>query len=222
MNIRDHILFEKDGILVLDKPAGLPSTGRNLEDPNCAQFLLMQATRRRVWAVHQLDAQTSGVNVFVRRKGLVDTLSLAMRQRGEKRYVAVCAGVLSADQIIEEPVGWDEERRAHGVVQGGQAAKSEVHVLATSSSASLLEVRIFTGRSHQIRLHLTHIGHPLLGDARYAPPEVAQRHARTALHAASLEVPPYFALRAPLPDDLCRLAEREGLAVPDYLRRCGA
>ena len=90
-DLEARILHEADGVIVVNKPVGWPSTGRDLDDPKCVQHLLMARARRMVWAVHQLDADTSGVNVFVRRKSLVEPWAQKLR-KGRKEYCSFCKG----------------------------------------------------------------------------------------------------------------------------------
>ena len=206
-DIRDRVLFEQDGLIVLNKPAGLASTGRTLEDPNCAQHLLMASYRRMIWAVHQLDAQTSGINLFVRRKSGVDLWTQRLKKEGDKRYVAICHGVMPFERrTVTHPLDWIPELKKRGVSAEGQSAHSEVEVLARGEGASMVLVKLVTGRTHQIRIHLAAEGHPLLGESRYGP-SVCEEHPRHALHAISLRIGDHH-FKAPLPEDLIRLAAK--------------
>jgi 23S rRNA pseudouridine1911/1915/1917 synthase len=205
----------------VDKPPGLPSTGRDLGDPRSLQSMLTVQRGRMVWAAHQLDAQTSGVNLFVTRKSLVEPTSRRMRPpAGSKTYVAICHGEPEfAQRTIDLPIGWvdPEERRRLGIVSGGRPSRSRVRVLSRRSGFCALEVTLFTGRTHQARIHLAQVGHPLVGETRYRSP-ACDLHWRHALHAARVILgPPPAALRieAPLPPDLVRLAARLRLSIPD-------
>lgn len=206
-----RILCEHDGTIVWNKPAGLAATGRNLDDPACAQFLAMQHYRRMIWAVHQLDTETSGVLVFVRRKGLVSAWQKRLAARSTvKRYVAIVHGRLPRKMmIVREPVG-------------GKEARSDFRELAYRDGASLLEVCIHTGRTHQIRVHLEGMGLQLFGEKRYggAPCNAHERH---ALHAVAIvfrveedageggNALERGRLEAPLPEDMVVLAQGLGL-----------
>lgn len=211
-----RILYEEDGTIVWNKPAGLASTGRDLDDPGCAQYLAMQHYRRMIWAVHQLDAETSGVLVFVRRKALVSAWQKRLAARSTvKRYVGIVHGRLSAKKVIvREPVG-------------GKEARSDFRELTYREGASLLEICIHTGRTHQIRIHLEGMGMQLFGEKRYGG-EVCSAHERHALHAAAILYAPEVGLEAgrlvdsgvgagrleaPVPEDMVGLAERLGLVV---------
>jgi RluA family pseudouridine synthase len=214
-----RILFEDRDLVVIDKPAGLPSTGRTLDDPHSAQAVLTAQLGRFVWAVHQIDAGTTGLLLFVRKKSAVDVFTDKLK-KGEKRYLAVVAGRLNtAPHELTGAIGWDDTRKRWAVLPddaaGARSARTSVTVLSTTDGASLVSARIFTGRTHQVRVHLSHAGHPLLGDSRYAPPDLAARFDRPALHAWSLTLSNVAPLVCPIPMDLQGLLAREGLAAPD-------
>ena len=210
MELDDHILLEEDGLILLNKPAGLPSTGATLEAPGNLQHELMQRYRRMIWAVHQLDRDTSGLNVFVRRKALVQEWTARMK-RGQKHYLALCHGVVAPDhQVVDEPLGWIAARRRRGITAEGTPARSELRVLGRGEEATLLQVILHTGRSHQVRLHLEHLGHPLLGEDRYREPP-SQAAPRQMLHAWRLELDGRT-LEAPLPADFEATARAFALA----------
>ncbi|MBI4881434.1 MAG: RluA family pseudouridine synthase [Planctomycetes bacterium] len=215
--LADLFLYEEGGLVVVDKPAGIPSTGLSLDDPRCLQFWLMRHFGGMVWAVHQLDADTSGVNVFARAKALVAAMKTRMAAAtGVKRYFAVCHGAPDFDEKeIDAPIGFlDAEETRLGVTPSGKSARSLVTVLERSGAFAALSVRIFTGRTHQIRIHLAHAGHPLVGEARYrAPPCVLLR--RQALHATAMRFADGLepaAFVAPLPADLRELLVRLGFS----------
>jgi 23S rRNA-/tRNA-specific pseudouridylate synthase len=201
---------------VIDKPSGLASVGRHLDDPDCAQFHMIEWARRMVWACHQLDADTSGVLVLVRRKSLVPVMQERMRwPNAAKTYLAVIHGRPSFESLrIDAAIGpLDRAGRHLGVTPKGKAAASRVQVLARAAEFSLVAVTLETGRTHQVRIHLNHVGHPLVGEPWYAavPCERLPRH---ALHAARID---FFdehqprQLVAPLPADLLDFCELVGL-----------
>ena len=216
-DLAGRILYDQDGLLVVDKPAGIPSTGRSLRDPDSLQYQLMALLQRHLWAVHQLDADTSGVNVFTRRKSLVRPTDLRMRfPNGRKSYVAICHGVVEFDERrLEAPVGpvLREGRRSQVVTPAGRPAATRFLCLARGPRHSLLLATLESGRTHQVRVHLAHMGHPLVGEEWYRQPP-CRAHPRQALHALHLRFqdglePAGF--QAPLAPDLCQLARRLGL-----------
>ena len=210
-----HILVDEDGVVAIDKPAGLESTGKDLDDPRAVQFRLARQLGKKVWAVHQLDKDTSGVLVFVRKKSLVaEWQRLLGAPRTRKRYFAIAHGRFEGERRrIEAPLAYDAKARRWVVRAGGKVASTEVVLLAAADGASALEVILHTGRTHQARVHLAHLGHPLLGEARYRDPP-CDAHPRHALHARRIELADGRAITAPIPDDLAALAEQLGLRLP--------
>ena len=211
----DVIQQVQDGIVVCDKPSGLPTTGRDLADLNCLQALVMARLRRtRIWAIHQLDADTSGLVLMASRKAQVEEWGAHLR-RGEKRYLAVVRGRWEGGpRTIEAAIGERIEGHARfpAVRKEGKPARSQVRPLGIGPAASLVEVRIETGRTHQVRLHLAHVGHPILGERLHVHPP-CDRAPRQALHAWRIDLPgtPLPRLEAPLPADLRALLDAEGI-----------
>ncbi len=215
-------LLHDDGrVLVVDKPPGLPATGRDRDDPHSLEHRLARRVGRTVWAVHQLDADTSGVIVFVTRKSLVATWAERLASQADKQYLAICHGVPSFDDVVvsaplaptgsQTPPWWRVAATADE--DGARPATSRLRVLDRAARHSLIDVTLVTGRTHQARLHLADVGHPLVGEKVYRTPPCDQ-HPRHALHAHAIRfrdgVAP-SALIAPLPDDLRALARRLGL-----------
>ncbi len=211
-----RLLLERDGVLAVDKPAGLPTSGRNLDDPDCLQFALMRRYGQMVWAVHQLDADTSGINLFVMEKALVPIWQRRLQfPNARKLYLAIVEGIVSfQEKRIELPIG-PVDPGGLGVTACGKHAVTHVGVRGHGRDCSLVEVMIETGRTHQIRIHLAHLGHPLVGEDWYAPNR-PRRHDRQALHAWKLgvaEAQEPTSLVCPRPPDFVDLAERLGLAA---------
>ena len=193
---RPRILVTHDGVVVVDKPAGLPSTGRPLDDPQCVQgWLMAELRRRKVWAVHQLDRDTTGLNLFVTRKAQVAEVG-GWLARGEKTYLARVHGRWTGgERVITDPIGRQRVGRGWGPAldPGGKAARSKVRARTVGESQSVVEVRIQTGRSHQVRLHLLSAGFPIVGERQHvSPPDTSAP--RMLLHAWRLRMP-----RAPEP-----------------------
>lgn len=211
-DIESRILYEKDGLLAVNKPHDIPTSGKNLDDDDALQYWLIQREGAMVWAVHQLDADTTGVNVFTTRKKLVGKLQKALAHpETEKRYLALVHGTPEWDQIkCEEPIGKVDARNM-GITPEGKNASSVITVLEKVDVFSLVEVKIKTGRTHQIRIHLSHLGFPLVGEEWYCDPPCTL-HPRQALHALEVcfadSALPNF--KAPLAEDFIVLAKRLG------------
>lgn len=188
-------LYQDPHVLVLHKPAGLLSVpGRGPDKQDC---LIQRALQH--WpdalVVHRLDMATSGLLLLARDKPTQAALSRAFAERQvHKRYVAVAWGQLHATdwQQIEAPLRCDWERRPLQIVDPVQGKPSLTRYCrapqqtGTPPGCTRLLLEPITGRSHQLRVHMAHLGLPLLGDALYAP-EAAQTLApRLLLHAQSL------------------------------------
>ena len=212
------ILYEDEETLVLDKQPGVivhPREGLH-------EVTLINAVRAhypqvreindsgRGGVVHRLDRDTSGVIVFAKSEASQYALKEQWRQRETtKQYVAIVEGrPVPVEGIIDAPLGPDPtDPRRRAVVEQGQSARSEYRVLEQyDDEAALALVRIYTGRTHQIRVHMQAIGHPVLADRLYghASPHID----RQALHAWRLGVTlasngAWHEFVAPLPEDLC-------------------
>lgn len=185
-----HPLYLDDAIVVVDKPAGLPSVpGRPAELHDCMASRV-QALLPEALVVHRLDMATSGLLVFARSKAVQSALGTAFAQRAvAKRYVAVVAGVLAHDRgEIDLPLIADWPNRPLQKVDHaiGKPSLTRYEVLAREPGRTRVRLEPLTGRSHQLRVHLHALGHPIVGDALYAPPEIAAQSTRLLLHAYTL------------------------------------
>ncbi len=221
-SIEERVLARTDEVLALDKPAGLPSTGRSLDDPDCVQFHVHRYLGKMAWALHQLDQHTSGVLLFALKKSAVAAWQDRW-PRVEKRYLAMVHGAVDGDRVIDVPIapidgpGPRRVRVSDGSDgSDGKAASTELRVLSVAGPYSLVECLLQTGRTHQIRVHLEAIGHPLMGETVYTDIPCGH-HPRPALHAHSVSTdqpPPLAEILAPLPADIRLLMERLGLSLP--------
>ncbi len=190
--LSEGLVYVDEHLVVLDKPAGLlavPGRGEGKQD-------CLAARARQLWpdalVVHRLDMATSGLFLMGRGLTMQRRLGRAFEQREvEKRYVAVVAGALAADAgTIDLPIGADWPRRPAQKVDAAAGKPSMTHwrVLSrgTAPASTRVELTPVTGRTHQLRVHLQAIGHPILGDALYAPPEARAAAPRLMLHATRL------------------------------------
>jgi 23S rRNA pseudouridine1911/1915/1917 synthase len=172
--------------VAVDKPAGMPTqppkdrARRSLEE-------LLRLRFRSIYVVHRIDTNTSGVVVFARTRSAAAELSQLFASRAvEKTYLAVAEGTIEREMTIESPVG-------------GRSALTVVRPVRTLDGTTLVEAKILTGRTHQIRIHLQSIQHPVAGDRRYGSTMPAPR---MLLHAWKLAHPSLGAeLVAPVPAD---------------------
>ena len=194
-----QILYADDSLLVLNKPSGLLSVpGRGEDKQDClsrrAQFLHPDAL-----VVHRLDMATSGLMLMARGAAMQRALSQQFERRGvHKRYVAMVDGWLApastADgwSLIDLPIAVDWPHRPLRIIDAdsGKPSQTRWRSLAFDEAAnsSRVELEPLTGRSHQLRVHLLALGHPILGDALYAPEAVLARSPRLLLHACALRL----------------------------------
>jgi 23S rRNA pseudouridine1911/1915/1917 synthase len=216
------IIYEDEHLLVIDKPAGLvvhPAPGHQTGTlVNALLGRLAPAAgpdgAHRPGIVHRLDKDTSGLMVVARTEAAHTNLAAQMKARGTvKRYLALVEGHMPVREgVIEASIGRDPRQRQRmalvSVAGGGREARTRFRVLREAHGRSLLELRLETGRTHQIRVHLAGVGHPVVGDATYGRPQ-SPRPPRQFLHAAHLEFAhpatgEWLTFDAPLPPDLAR------------------
>lgn len=220
------VIYEDEDILVVDKPAGLvvhpaPSHwtgtlvhGLLYRDPRIG--LINRVLRPGI--VHRLDSTTSGLMVVARTSEALDKLILSFKSRAvEKTYLALAWGsIKEREGRIDAPIARDPFNRLRmAVVPGGKDSLTDYRVLARYREGfSLLECNLLTGRTHQIRVHLRHIGHPLVGDALYAQKKPSPFSTdRVFLHSWRLTIPHprdgrRLSFRAPLPADLTEVLRK--------------
>lgn len=178
-------------LLVCDKPPGwLAVPGRGEAGHDCL-LARLQAHWPDADVVHRLDMATSGLMVFARGKAAQRALSMAFAARQvSKRYVALVHGMVLAQgwHEITLPLSADWPNRPRQKIDAdhGKPSLTRYRVMGHEEGSTRLELEPVTGRSHQLRVHLLSIGHPILGDGLYAPAAVAEAASRLMLHAESL------------------------------------
>jgi len=215
------VVYEDDDLIVIDKPAGLvvhPGAGN--PDHTLLNALLAHSPQLRkvprAGIVHRIDKDTTGLLVVAKNVTAQARLAEQLGERSVKRvYLALVQGDPPARGSIDAPLARDRHVRTRmAVARGGKEARTHFRVLERYGVAALVECRLETGRTHQIRVHFQHIRFPLVGDTVYRR---GTRHAlafpRQALHAAQLElVHPRtgkpMRWSAELPADMARLIER--------------
>ncbi|MCF6176275.1 MAG: RluA family pseudouridine synthase [Victivallaceae bacterium] len=212
------IIYEDNDLLIVDKPFDIPTSGKTLADDDSVQFWLQQRHGSMIWAVHQLDADTTGLNIFVKKRHLVQLYKGYLSQPDSvKYYLAIVHGKPKWHELDEySKIGYIDSQSL-GVCDHGKTAHSHFEVIDYTDDFSLMKVRIFSGRTHQIRIHLSHLGHPLVGEEWYCNPP-CKLHRRQALHAWQILLnsnPPQHFI-APPSDDFTELAGR--LEVTQVLR----
>ena len=185
------ILHQDAQVLVVDKPPGLLSVPGKLEGrQDCLESRLRRAYPNSL-LVHRLDCDTSGVMIFARSKAAQGFLGQEFeKRRARKTYVAVVTGeVLGESGHIDLPLGADWPNRPRQMVDHdtGRPAQTDWQVIARREGSTVLRLHPLTGRSHQLRVHLLSLGHPIQGDPIYDPFR-ARNFPRLMLHAESLSL----------------------------------
>ncbi|MDC7684683.1 pseudouridine synthase [Asticcacaulis sp. BYS171W] len=186
-------LYQDEALLVFDKPAGLLSVPGRLPENKDSLALRVQAIWPDALIVHRLDMATSGLIVMARGPEAHRTLSIAFAERRvHKRYVAVVAGQVRDDAgEVDLPLITDWPNRPKQMIDHdiGKPSLTRYRVIERATDRTRVELEPVTGRSHQLRVHMMALGHPIIGDVFYAPPEVQALSSRLLLHAERLELP---------------------------------
>lgn len=189
------IIYQDDALLVIDKPAGISvHPGPGHPDGTLVNGLLARCPDLpgiggvlRPGIVHRLDKDTSGLMVVAKTEPAHRQLSAQLKARQvDKGYLALAVGIVAPPQgIIDAPIARDPRHRQRmAVVPGGRTARTAYQTRQQFNSHTLLELQLETGRTHQIRVHLSHLCHPLLGDATYG--KASPLLSRHFLHACRL------------------------------------
>jgi 23S rRNA pseudouridine1911/1915/1917 synthase len=225
------VVFKDRALIVIDKPAGLvvhPGAGNASHTLQNALLALdaKLALVPRAGLVHRLDKDTSGLMIVARTPESHAALTAQIAAREiERRYVAVCTGVMTAGGTVDEPIGRHRSQRIRMAVRSdGREAVTHYRVVKRFRGHTLVNAQLETGRTHQIRVHLAHIGFPVVGDPVYggrkrvprgATPQLVsmlEKFKRQALHAAHLKLAhptsgEVVEWEAPLPTDMQRLVK---------------
>jgi RluA family pseudouridine synthase len=189
------IIYEDRDIIVVDKIEGLLTMGTDREKQKTAHYLLNEYVKKgnvrsgnRVFIVHRLDRETSGILIFAKH----EKAKLYLQDRWKefsKNYMAVVHGNLANKEgVLTSYLFENKAFRVYSVndPNKGKLSKTGYRVIHESDKFSLLEINLYTGRKHQIRVHFSEIGHPVVGDNTYGPSDREAK--RLALHATSLTI----------------------------------
>lgn len=215
-----EIIYEDDDLLVINKQSGIvvhPTKGHHSHTlaNGIMKYMLDSKQSFKIRFINRLDMDTSGILVAAKNSHVQDDFTKQVANHlVEKKYLAVVKGILDKDEgIIDLPIGRpDIEKPERAVVNDGSGADSITHynvIERYKSGYTLVELLLKTGRTHQIRVHLSHMGHPVVGDHLYGGSNVHLIE-RQALHAQKLSffksiTKEKLQLEAPIPDDIAQL-----------------
>ena len=210
------VLYEDEDLLVINKQSGIivhPTKGHPTGTMANAVMKYMQDTNQnfKIRFVNRIDMDTTGIIIVAKNANAQNSISDQMRKGTVvKKYVALVHGNIEDDLIIDLPVGRPSQESVQRAVMsvGGKDAKTDVRILKKFDKYTLVELTIHTGRTHQIRVHLSHIGHPIVGDELYGGESDMIK--RQILHAYYISfVHPMtnnnLEIEAPYPNDICNV-----------------
>ena len=228
-SLLERIVYEDEGLIVLNKPSGMAVHGGSGESFGVIEAMREATGKKYLELVHRIDKDTSGLLMIAKKRSTLKTLQEHLREKTlQKTYLCLVAGWISGEtQTIDKPLlkytlpatqeGKSGERRVKVDIKSedSKPSQTQINVLQkfelNGQKVSLIEAKPLTGRTHQIRVHLASIGHPLLGDDKYNP-NVAKGDKsvrRLCLHAYQLEIPEYETITAELPEDMQNLLENQ-------------
>ena len=209
------VIYEDDDLMFINKQPGVivhPTKGHPLHTiaNGLMKYMKDNDQSYKIRFANRIDMDTSGIVIVAKNANTQNDISHQMRANSvHKQYIAIVNGVIEDDEFtINEPIGRPSEESIQRTVlsEGGKDAITDVKVLERFKRNTLVEITLHTGRTHQIRVHLTHIGHPITGDHLYGgdAPELMERQ---ALHAAKMSLKHPMTgetlnIEAPLPDDM--------------------
>ncbi len=185
------ILYQDKSILIADKPAGLLSVPGRLPQHKDSLLVRMQQQYGEMHCVHRLDMDTSGIMLMAKDKASLSNLSKQFQQRtiGKMYRATVWGKPNNIEGEINQPIiaDWPNRPRQKICYKEGKPSLTRYKVIASETKTSQLELYPVTGRSHQLRIHLQSIGHPILGCRFYAHQQALDAAPRLLLHASKLE-----------------------------------
>lgn len=185
------VLFEDEDLIIIDKPAGLLSVMGRLPEHQDSAYLRILEKYPQAKVTHRLDMATSGILMFAKHRDAEVAVSKMFQARQvKKHYVALVQGKLQDEGSVDVPLITDWENRPRQIVhfELGKQAKTLYRLMAYDAEKDQSRVHLepITGRSHQLRVHMQYIGHPIMGDELYHFDSKSFTLNRMALHAASL------------------------------------
>ncbi len=206
-----EILYEDKNLIAVNKHAGLASIAENDIEKDSLHSLLEEKLKQKLFVVHRLDKEVSGVILYAKNAGTHKLLNKQFNERSVKKfYIALVHGIVKEnDGLIKKSIREFGSGRMGIDEKKGKRSETRYRVLERFRDFTLLELNPSTGRRHQLRVHLYSIGHPIAGDLRYGDKTVQQNFSRIMLHAKNIEfnLPENktVAAEAPVPDSFLQI-----------------
>ena len=210
------IIYEDDDLLIINKEPNIvvhptKSHQTNTLSNGIAYYYKEKNIKKKIRFVNRLDMDTPGIVIIAKNSFAHQQMALQFENNTvEKKYLAIVQGLIKEDKgTIDSPIGREEDKSIKKVItENGQNALTKFKVVSRFREATLVEVRIYTGRSHQIRVHMNSIGHPIIGDSLYN--EQSNLISRQALHSYYLKAKhprtkETIEFKAPMPFDMVEL-----------------
>ena len=222
-----RVIFQGENVLILNKPSGMLVQPDEPDGDSIISRVWGVMNTKTPAAVHRLDRNTTGVLAVALHGDALRALEALFKNREVRKfYLAVCVGIVQKDIIIDAPLLKDSENNIVSVSEEGQKALTHCTCLAHDKEYSLVRLELLTGRTHQARVHMAHIRHPILGDRKYGNFRT-NRNARTVsrpmLHAYELQFPEDLhpslkeiagkTFRAELPEDMKNFIDARGFVL---------
>lgn len=172
MNIKDAIVYEDDNLLIVNKPRGLLLQQDGNDSHESLDRIVTDYLKATAMPAHRLDKDTSGLCVFAKNKKTADELGKVFNDHSqiEKHYLTLVNGIVAEDGVVDAPLRKSFERKKMVVAplkSGAKSAITKYHILDKYKDYTLLDVELLTGRTHQIRAHMSYIRHHVVGDIKY-------------------------------------------------------
>ncbi|MHC1708273.1 MAG: RluA family pseudouridine synthase [Bacteroidales bacterium] len=183
------VLFESPDLIAVSKPVMVSTIPGGKAEEICLLHHLEETRKEKLWVVHRLDKEVSGLVLFARNEQMHKYLNdLFLNREISKTYLALVTGnIREKDGTVDAPIKEFGSGRMGVTQAGGKESITQYELVAKGHGHSLLKVKPLTGRRHQIRVHLYHIGHPVAGDQKYGDKKTQMTYPRLMLHAFTLE-----------------------------------
>ncbi|TSH77180.1 RluA family pseudouridine synthase [Acinetobacter sp. RF15A] len=191
--LTEHLIHRDKDFMVIHKPAGLLTVPGKTEDLQDCLISRLMKIEPKTLLIHRLDRDTSGILVFALSREGQKSISRQFQERQtDKTYQAIVAGILDGEGMVDVPVIYDPDHPPLHIAEPNHNKPALTHWQAIEhfeiqgQAVTRVKLTPITGRSHQLRVHMQYLGHPIIGDTLYATPEQQQLSVRLCLHAERL------------------------------------